>query len=321
MAKRFFFLHKIVILSLILFVSACNHKHVVNNEFGLLNHDENFVYSNKGGKLYYQQFGVGKPIIIVHGGQGLDHQYLMPQMLELAKDHKVIVYDQRGCGNSIYGKINHKNISIKQSVEDLEQIRQALDLGEVILLGHSFGGLLATNYAIKYPNNVKALILANSASITSKGLKAFEEEYKKVVYNPNKKRLDEITSSQDFIDANPKAVARFHRIVFNKYFANSKKLSSMSLNLSEEATISGRKVFEIFAKHDLARHYDLRKNLSHLTVPTLIIHGNKDIIPVWTAEEIHASIPNSKLIVLKNCGHFSYIECPSEFFSAIRKFL
>jgi hypothetical protein len=77
------------------------------------NHDQGYV-EVKDGKLFYQTFGFGEPIIVLHGGPGMDQGYLLPQMLELAKEHKVTFYDQRGSGKSLDTKIDEKTITINQ---------------------------------------------------------------------------------------------------------------------------------------------------------------------------------------------------------------
>ncbi len=78
---------------------------------------------------------------------------------------------------------------------------------------------------------------------------------------------------------------------------------------------------EIFEKTFLASRYDLRPHLKKITVPTLIIHGDYDPIPIWTAKEIRNTLPNSTLVILKECGHFPYIEQPKRFFREVNQFM
>jgi proline iminopeptidase len=131
------------------------------------------------GKLFYSSFGKGDPIIVVHGGPGLDQGYLLPQMLELAKDHELIFYDQRGSGRSLEASIEPKYASSEQFAQDLEMLRLKLGLKKITLVGHSWGGFLSMSYAIKYPNNVSSLILIGSTPPDYKGQKAFSDEFNK----------------------------------------------------------------------------------------------------------------------------------------------
>ncbi|HLB34670.1 MAG: hypothetical protein A3F67_10640 [Verrucomicrobia bacterium RIFCSPHIGHO2_12_FULL_41_10] len=81
------------------------------------------------------------------------------------------------------------------------------------------------------------------------------------------------------------------------------------------------KIEEIFNANFLTKPYDLLPQLKTLAIPTLLIHGAEDPVPASTAQEIHKALPNSTLVILKNCGHFSYVEQPKKCFEAIRKFL
>lgn len=110
-------------------------------------------------KIFYQIFGEGTPIIITHGGPGLDQTYLQPQLLALAKNHQLIFYDQRGSGKSLGTKLDEDTINIHKFAEDLEKLRAHLKLKKFILMGHSWGGILSMQYAIKYQKNILSPLL------------------------------------------------------------------------------------------------------------------------------------------------------------------
>lgn len=136
------------------------------------------------GKLFYQSVGAGStPIIVLHGGPGmLDSSSLMPQMLELAKNQQVIFYDQLGSGKSSETKMGTNYFTTTQFVKDLEALRRSLGFKKFIIVGHSWGGLLAMNYAIQHPEHVSGLILMSTAPADYKGQLAFAnkvtEKYK-----------------------------------------------------------------------------------------------------------------------------------------------
>ncbi len=104
-----------------------------------------------GVSLYYETIGDGTPIVVVHGGPGLDHSYLLPQMGELAKGYKLIFYDQRAMGKSS-ADFDTNLMTMNSFVEDLEGIRKAFGLEKMNLMGHSWGGLVSMFYAIRYPD-------------------------------------------------------------------------------------------------------------------------------------------------------------------------
>lgn len=110
--------------------------------------DKNYLQGTDSGyvtvwedKLFYQKFGSGQPLLIIHGGPGLDHTYLLPQMLERAEDYELIFYDQRGCGASLNENFNSNYINIEQFLEDIECLRTEFGYKKMSVLGHSFGGM------------------------------------------------------------------------------------------------------------------------------------------------------------------------------------
>src|ERR1700722_11609704 len=128
----------------------------------LSQHRQGFV-AIADGSLYYNEIGRGIPIIIVHGGPGvLDQGYLQTQLLQLAAEHRLIFYDQRGSGKSLNTKLDEKHINIDQFVKDLEALRTSLGLEKFILMGHSWGGLLAMQYAIAHQDHLLGLVLLNT---------------------------------------------------------------------------------------------------------------------------------------------------------------
>jgi proline iminopeptidase len=281
--------------------------------------EEGKVVTN-GATLYYKAIGKGDPIIMIHGGPGMHHGYFLPSILELSKTHQIILYDQRGCGKSISEIIDGNSINIDTFVNDLEVLRKSLSLNKITLLGHSFGGFLAMQYAIKYPKNLSLLILVGAMPADFNGYNSFLLEFGR----RTQKIADEIDSIQKslkFKEGNPKAVSRFYRIIFETYLYNPEKVNEISLVFEPFSAISGFKVYDIFDKNLFRSKFDILSDLKNLSIPTLIIHGDSDPIPLETAKRINNAITNSKLVVLKRCGHFPFIEQPERFFSVLEEFL
>src|SRR6202045_2752978 len=115
--------------------------------------------------IYYMQIGIGKPLVILDGGPGASHEYLLPHLLPLARNNRLIFIDERGSGRSQRLE-NPSGYTVENMVEDVEAVRQALGLGQISLLGHSYGGLLAQAYALKYQKNLSALILGSTFAST-----------------------------------------------------------------------------------------------------------------------------------------------------------
>ena len=113
-------------------------------------------------RLYYREIGQGQPIILLHGGPDFDHTYLLPDMDRLSDSFRLIYYDQRGRGKSV-ANVQPEDVSLESEMQDLESVRDYFRLESAVVLGHSFGGLLAMEYAIRHPDRVSHLILMNTA--------------------------------------------------------------------------------------------------------------------------------------------------------------
>ncbi len=270
-------------------------------------------------KLFCRMMGKGKPLVVLHGGPGLSQDYLLPQMSRLAEHHLVIFYDQRGCGYST-GAENPDSIEMKVFIEDLEGLRKSLGLEKISILGHSWGGLLAMHYAIAHPHSIDKLILLNTIPASSEEFSLFLKEWSHRMA-PFQDELKTIRESQAFEDGDPETVAHYYRIIFRTYCYHSADADQLSLLMTQRAVLSGFKVADLFRKRFLLHPFNLHPALQQLSLPTLIIHGDSDPIPFLTAENIHTSIPHSQWILIKQCGHFPYVEQPDFLFSCLQQFL
>lgn len=279
---------------------------------------EGFIKANNA-ELFYRIFGQGEPIIVIHGGPGLSQDYLLPEMAKLAENNLVIFYDQRGSGLST-GEINSDSMQIGIFLDDLEAVRKFFGYKSVTILGHSWGGFLAMHYAIRHPESIHKLILLNSVPGSAEEYSLFEQEYMKRL-NPNLDELTAIKESKEFIEGNPATVEKYYRIIFEGAFYNSEKIHLLNLCMSSQASINLSKVNEVFEQTVFSKPFNLHDQLKQVRIPTLIVHGDYDTIPPSTALKLHESIQASKYILIKNCGHFPYIETPDELFMHLNHFL
>ncbi len=302
----------------ILFASVFQHIDAATQKINPAQSNEVLVDSDRA-KLFCRTMGKGEPLIVIHGGPGSTQDYLLPQLQQLAANNFVIFYDQRGCGRST-GEINPDTINIPTYVNDLENIRKAFNLNKISLLGHSWGGLLAMHYAIAYPKSVDKLILSNSMPASSEDMFIYVNEYEKRL-SPYQDELSEIHKTQAFQEGNPEIIERFFRVIFRTFCCLAEKADLLNLHMSSSASVNGRKVNELICEKLLKTPFSLHESLKTLEIPTLIIHGDFDPIPVMTAQNIHMSIQGSKYVLLKNCGHFPYVENPSVYFKSLKEFL
>jgi proline iminopeptidase len=258
-----------------------------------------------GARLFVRSVGSGKPLIIVHGGPGMSHDYLAPQLIDLlSSDYQLIFYDQRASGRSS-GVDDTTRLTMSQFENDLEILRQQLKIDRLNLLGHSFGGLLTMHYAISYPNNVdKILLLDSSPASWELNFPYFRKVIAERQTENDRQELSAIEQKDDF-DTNPELMDSYLKIYFRTFFKNSTLSQKIVLGIDEH-WLSNYKVTGNFIWKDLGK-YDIHNKLINITAPTLVMHGDESVISVKGAEAITQLIPNSKLVILKDVGHFPYI--------------
>src|SRR4051812_48046156 len=120
------------------------------------------VTSDGRARLFVREIGTGDVIVVVHGGPDFDQSYLSPDLDRLSDMFRLVYYDQRGRGRSSAG-VSAADVTIASEVQDLDTVRRSLGLERVVVLGHSWGGLIAMEYAIRFPRHVSALVLMNCA--------------------------------------------------------------------------------------------------------------------------------------------------------------
>ncbi len=125
---------------------------------------DGFAESN-GVKIYYRTFGTGIPVLIINGGPGLNSDGFVDLAKSLSSHNETIIYDQRGTGRSAMQKINTSTITMQLMIDDMEYLRKQLKIERWIILGHSFGGMLASYYATIHPDRIISMILSSSGGI------------------------------------------------------------------------------------------------------------------------------------------------------------
>lgn len=270
-------------------------------------------------KLFYRTAGKGQPLLVLHGGPGMSQEYLLPEMFRLAENHQLIFYDQRGSGRST-GEINAETMTTERFIADIEALRRAFKYDKISVLGHSWGGFLAMQYAIAHPERVDKLILSNSVPSTFEGLSAFMQEWSRRM-TPFMPEMVAIQNSEGYRTGDPATIEQLHRLIFRTYCHMPEKANLLHLRASPEASINGSKVHELFSTHVLFKPFDLRPALRSLKLKALVIHGEADPIPLATAQDISESLPDCTFVVLKDCEHFPYVESSEAYFQALESFL
>jgi proline iminopeptidase len=264
-------------------------------------------------ELYCREIGQGQPIIVLHGGPDFDHNYLLPDLDRLSDSFRLIYYDQRGRGKSA-GQVLPKDVSIRSDVEDLESLRGHYRLQSVAVLGHSWGALLAMEYAIRHPDRVSHLILMNVAPASRDDYMLLQQERLKSAA-ADVEKLKARASDAKYQEGDPDAVATYYRIQYRSTIKQSENLErvieSLRSSFTQEGILKARQIEErLMTETWWSSDYNLLPKLQQLRILTLVIHGDSDIVPVECAEHIAQAIPEARFVLLPDTGHFSYLERP-----------
>ncbi|NND23468.1 MAG: alpha/beta fold hydrolase, partial [Acidimicrobiia bacterium] len=200
-----------------------------NSEDKSTEQESGFVNVN-GNQLYYNISGIGDTIVVLHGGPGFSHKYLKPQLDSLLSDNFTLLYfDQRGSGWSD-GEDDTLNLKIESFVEDLELIRNHFNISKLNLLGHSYGGLLGMYYSVKYPKDVRSLILVDpdAASFELRTPYQIETINSRLTEEQNL-YLDSLEKTDNYKNYDPEIYTKYYKSYLTTYFANPLDTSKLKL--------------------------------------------------------------------------------------------
>lgn len=242
----------------------------------------------EGASLAYEEWGDGEPLVCLHGGMGLDSSYLRtPGILGLARPgRRVILYDQRGHGES--GRAPIESCTHARWAADLGALARSLAPPPFALLGHSYGGFLALEYAVRRPETLSRLVLAG----TSAGPVAGDWPH--------------VRRDRD--------VEEFFRERWPRFFAGEDRHEEVLERLA-----FSWEPFEAAFHGELPR-FDLRDRARSLDLPVLLVAGSEDRYRS-SMVELAASMRNARLVEIPGTGHFPFLEAPGAFLAAVRDFL
>ena len=264
--------------------------------------------------------------MVLHGGPDFDHTYLLPDMDRLfAGTSHLIYYDQRGRGESADG-VRPEDVSMASEVADLDRVRAHFGVESAVILGHSWGAVLAAEYAIRHPERVSQLILMNPAPVTTADFTAFRTARNQKV-GTGLDRLRAIQASDAYKNGDPDAVTAYYRIHFKPALVRPEHyeqvIATLRASFTKDGILKARAVEDRLVNDTWLTPggYDLLPKLKTLTIPTLVLASDHDFIPASAAEHLAQAMPKARLVMLKDCGHFSYMECPAPVRTAVDGFL
>jgi proline iminopeptidase len=277
--------------------------------------DGSFV--SAGVELHYRSAASGPPVVLLSGGPGFNVDYMIPVGDFLPAGYRRIYFEQRGTGRSRPAKTALESMTLQAVVEDLETLRVHLKQDRLLLVGHSWGGMLAMAYAVAHPDRVDRLILIGSGGPTLEFTQWFGDNIDARLRPQDlEARSYWRTAAKNGVAPDKVALENVKAITPGYFFDRQKGLAFASE--IKEGDLHNDVSALLFA--DLGKHYDLRPGLAKLDRPVLIIQGHQDPIGDKTAEDIHALIARSTLTYINKSGHFPWIEQPDDFRRAIAEF-
>lgn len=269
--------------------------------------------------LYWCRYAPPAPrgrLLVLHGGPGAQHDYLLPQMLELARDRECIFYDQRGGGRSRTD--DREPITWRTHVEDLSAVIAELSPGPLTLVGYSWGGMLALLYAIEAaadrvgPSPARLLLL-EPAPLSRAWRTEFEAEFARRQAGPAISGLRAELAASGIRERDPEAYrARMFALSVAGYFADPARATDLT-----PFRVTARVQQSVW---ESLGDFDLIPALRDLRIPSLVVHGRQDPIPIASSMAA-ANALAAESCWLDACGHVPYVERGDALFPALRLFL
>jgi proline iminopeptidase len=279
--------------------------------------EEGFT-TTTGSPLYWAKYGrAGSPkLLVLHGGPGADHRYLLPQMLYLGENYELFFYDQRGGGLS---KSDARiPVTWQTHVEDLGAVAEELGLDPVSIVGYSWGAMLGLLYTIerRKDGDLRSpyrVALLSPAPLTREYRRQFEEEFARRQESPEILSMRDELAASGLRERDPEAYRqRAFELGVAGYFSDPRKASDLT-----PFRVVGRVQQSVW---ESLGDFDLIRDLKGIKVPSITIHGRDDPIPLASSVEAARAL-GTKLEVLDECGHVPYVEQPERLFAALDPFL
>lgn len=276
-------------------------------------------YIDQSPKIYYKIFGSGSPtIIILHGGPGIAHDYLVPEWSKLANNFKIIFYDQRGCG---FSELCGDSYTWQDHISDLNNLIENLYQNDkVVLAGSSWGSTLALLYNLYFPEDVSALVLSGTVPYSVFEIKTAEykvdstnEFYKKFfdeLHRKHKAKLEIYKKEGNFIIDSLRLVKSMHPQIVHRILQHPIKRGNnkYAANVTNGSFVHDSPSFD---------------ELCNTKIPVLLLRGTENEKPNFDGSNEHSkALENSQIITIKNADqHDPWIDNPEDFINQIINFI
>jgi proline iminopeptidase len=265
-----------------------------------------------GAELFVRRVGAGRPVVVLHGGPGADHEYLRPGFDALADGRELIYYDQRGGGRSPVPR--DVPVGWVEQVADLEALRRHWALEQLTVVGYSWGGLLAVLYALEHPGRIGRLALVSPAPTWREARERFEAVFSHRNLDPVFQEERRVLRESGLRERDPAAFQqRIFELSVAPYFFDPSRARDLT-----PFRVVGRTQLEVWQS---LGNYDLRPRLPALAgIPALVLHGEADPVPIDAAQTA-AELLQAEFHPVPRCGHVPYVEAFDTFRTVVGGFL
>lgn len=268
-------------------------------------------------RLYVVERGQGFPIIVLHGGPGLDHHEFGDYLDSLCDQYRLILIDERAQGQSDPAPL--ETLSLEIMAQDVSSLASALNLGSYAVLGHSYGAFIALQHAVDFPGAAAGTIISNGLP-SAKYLARVAENLAN--FEPLELRSQVTDSWTREKTAHTQAdVASIMNDQWAFQFGNPTDPRILEYIQRTKGSVFAPDVLRHFANQEYGG-IEVENKLASITQPVLVIGGRLDrTCVIEGSHSIAAGIPNSSLVVLENSGHMTFVEEPEAYLAAVRNFL
>ena len=264
-----------------------------------------------GVDLFVRSVGEGPDVVVLHGGPGAHHDYLLPHFDRLATGRRLRYYDQRGGGRSPVSR--DTATGWREQVADLDALITAWDIAPATIVGYSWGGLLAQLYLTEHPDRVDRLALVSSPPAHAAARGELEQRLAERMQAPAIVEARAALRASGLREEDPAAYRqRAFELSVAGYFVHPGRARALTPFRVTERT--QRAVWESLGG------YDLREQLAAVSVTAFVMHGRHDAIPLSSAQET-ARLLGTECLVMEHSAHVPYVEETNHFVAALNQFL
>jgi len=279
--------------------------------------------SGAGARIHYKTLGRGVPLLVLHGGPGADHSDFLPALEPLARRSRLVLIDERGSGRS-ERLPDPAGYTLERMVKDIECVRKHLNIEQWVLLGHSFGGILAQAYAVRHPRRLLGLVLAGTGS----SARCIDRDFRNIrrrlpvrlrarLARQEKAGIFQAdgTYNETYAAAAAKALAPY--MYAKAPPPRFQQAPELGMEVLREMWVR-RSDFHIDGN---LKGFDFTESLSRVTAPSLVVIGDRDLVSTATADISRASLPRATLVVMAECAHMMFIDQTERFNRLLEEFL